>query len=179
MRNRVVLIMAVLCATLSACVQLPNLLPNGSGSNSDMVIIELNTLIGDPIVVNDSLTIEFGLHPDFDACPSTYFKVVNGNVLTDNNQNPVILDEGDLVGGFVDGYWKGRGFLSYGQLFISGCLYLPSFEFNQDSVIGIRFNVNGKTHYGWAIFNADSNSIITLKTVGYNKLPGVNVRIGE
>jgi hypothetical protein len=168
---------------LVSCVQLPDLLPNGSGNNSDMVIVELNEILGSTeiITVNDSIDLEFDRN-EIETCGDLLMKITGGNILAlfDNNTKPVELTEGDLVGGFVEGVWSNRVILYSGMQFFPGCVNLPNITSNEDVVAGIKFKTSAnKTHFGWVVLNVDSNTIVTLKAIGYNKQPGVNVRIGN
>ncbi len=166
---------------LMACVQLPNLLPNGSGEDADMEILELNAPVNydGTLVVNEDLTLNFPVDFVVGSCVKWFIEVENGNVLTQNNLHPVALQQGDLVGGFVEGYWKNKTQVKYGVQFYPDCVYFPTFNFEEDTVVGIRFKIANKYHYGWMILYADENSNITIKTIGYNKSAGVNVRIGN
>lgn len=166
---------------VSSCVQLPNLLPDGSGENSDMEIIELNAAVnyGGTLTVNEDLTLNFPVEQIVGECAEWFIQIDNGHVLTQNNLHPVALQEGDLVGGIIEGYWKPKTQVKYGIQFFPECVYFPTFEFEEDTIVGIRFKINNKFHYGWMILYADANSNISIKTIGYNKLAGVNVRISN
>lgn len=174
---------------LNSCVELPNLLPNGSGEDSDMVIVEYNSLLAhltdddDFIHVDDALSVNFQFNGS-GCIGSTNLKIVNGNILTEVGLEPTFKfsSAGDLVGGIVEGVWSNNVPFSSIQDLFWVCLttyYIPD---DVDAVVGIRFkDDDNKWRYGWMVFYLDTstgNRKIYLKAVGYNKQPGTNVRIG-
>lgn len=183
---------------LHSCVELPNLLPNGSGEDSDMVIVEYNDLLknlvtsynlasfDDTLVVDDMLSIRFYFNTPGTSCNGSYeMHMVNGHLLKVNSGGNEFqfLTEGDLVGGIVEGTWGNNGVISVTQDFYAVCIKTFHLPENKDAVVGIRFKDNlNKWHYGWVVFYLDTtgpNEELYLKAVGYNKLPGTNVRIGS
>jgi hypothetical protein len=186
MKTNINYLILFLLFSFVSCVQLPDLLPNGSGEDNDMVIVELNEILGasETITINDSLDLVF-FRNETEVCPGLMLKITNGNILAAFNDTkvPVELTEGDLVGGFVEGTWSNRVLLNSGMEFFPGCVYLPIISVDQDVIVGIRFKSNAnKTHYGWMVLRVDStsgNNDYQLKAVGYNKQSGVNVRIGN
>lgn len=181
---------------LNSCVQLPNLLPNGSGEDSDMVIVEYNTLLrdlvfDDVLVVDEMLSIDFVFTPSYIDCAADYkMKVLNGHILLGNKVQVGLeiidefqyLNQGDLLGGLVQGVWKNEAIIYSIQDFFQ-CVTFYNINDDTDAIIGFRFKgASGLFHYGWMVFYLDTTSTYSklyLKAIAYNKLPGVNVRVGR
>ncbi|MEZ5008185.1 MAG: hypothetical protein R2728_06145 [Chitinophagales bacterium] len=172
---------------LNSCVELPDLLPNGTGEDSDMVIVEYsstlnNALTGNFLVVDDNLSIRYYFNGS--GCDGTFdMQMIFGNILMTLDGKFRFLEEGDLVGGLVDGTWGNNGALYSTMDFFWYChntYYLPE---DQDVAIGIRFrDSNLQWHYGWVVLYLDTTEpyeLLNIKAVGYNKKAGTNVRIGH
>lgn len=211
MKNILKLILAVFA--LNSCVELPDLLPNGSGEDSDMVIYEYDAQVNDfeawtAVVADDFLTFGFvDNEAEGVSCGDYILTVANGQVLNGNpldggsfGANGVSylgLQEGALLGGTILGDWKNNikilpleaSFGFEGCVFASAPFYY--IQPDQDVILGIRIrNANGQWHYGWIVvylqleylpppFDLIPIKKLYVRMVGYNKLAGTNVRIGE
>ncbi len=141
---------------LNSCVQLPNLIPNGSGEESDMVIYEYNNLLNnvvydDVLVVDDLLSIDFTYYPSNMDCTGDYkMKILGGHILMGGVANLGLtvdrafqnLDNVELLGGLTLGEWKYQATISHTSDWFSSCLTVYNMNVDENTVVGIRFKDN-------------------------------------
>ncbi len=187
MRNLIYLVLII--STLSSCDSLlPNLIPNGEGEDSDMVVVELDISIPpftETLVIDNKLTLFFDDGDNsFLGCGTRVLRVMHGQVLkTDNddeNGRYLGLTNGDLVGGIINGTWNDRFRIAEIWDYIFSCVPMNNISIDQDVIFGIRFLSNGRLHYGWVKVYVDPDSHYPyIRTVAYNKKPGVFARVGQ
>ncbi len=184
-----------------SCVELPDLTPNGSGGNNDMVVIQYEYLrvANDTIIVNDSLKILPTYPNGIWGCPDLHIKVINGQVLDPTNyyRDPNYFEDdhylglkpADLVGGSTQvGKWNWSYQMARGSqiagLGFSCIIYSRSYSIipNQEVIVGMRFKgKHNRWHYGWITFYHDigENRLnhLLIKSVAYNTKTGIRARV--
>lgn len=59
----------------------------------------------------------------------------------------------------------------------SGCFY--DWKDKNDKYLGLRFLINGKTHYGWARLTITSHTQWVIKDYAYQAKPNIGIRAGQ
>ena len=92
---------------------------------------------------------------------------------------PLVLVDGDVIDG-ASGYTTPgvRGDLNY-----YGCAYSNSqwCDFVEDGILGVTFQFNGNTHYGWVRMDTDvgSSDQITVKGYAFQAEPDAAIEAGD
>lgn len=55
----------------------------------------------------------------------------------------------------------------------------PNFQDLGDRYVGVRFDLNGNTHYGWVLVSFDSNRTLTIKEYAYEDQPNTPINAGQ
>lgn len=185
--GKVCLGILLILLTSGSCVQLPNLVPNGSGE-PDMAVYELNLPFPDyaqTLTVDEQLTFTFLDDVFFNYCGAQLLKVTNGQVLAPSALNAAELYSGlsadEVVGGWAPGQWSPYYIVTASTDWYTFCLYQHYIVADRDVVMGLRFRMDGAWHYGWIVLYLDTvtgpSNKLYIKRVGYNLQAGMNVRI--
>lgn len=178
----------ILIVAIPSCIPLPNLVPNGQGEDSDMAVFELNIPFpeyDETLTLDETLELTFVDDDFFVQCGANLFVAAGGQALQTFNYTSSGkyrgLSAGDVVGGVTLGNWQPNYIAGVYQDFIYTCVYDSRIVSDQNVIIGIRFRIDGSWHYGWVILYFDTVNFesrqLFIKAVGYNRLPGVNVRV--
>lgn len=99
--------------------------------------------------------------------------------------NPEPLDSGKVIYKFPrEGYDWGESYSNWAVFTIGncfggeeGCFY--DWENKNDKFLGLRFLINGQTHYGWARLEVISYNNWTIKDYAYNAVPNKLILAGQ
>ena len=53
------------------------------------------------------------------------------------------------------------------------------FSFDQEGILGLKFNINGSIHYGWARIEVTSSGSISIKDYAYESTPDSSIIAGD
>ena len=193
MKNILSVLIAILF--LSSCVELPNLLPNGEGNSSDMLIISLeqelinlSNQFPDTLKVNDSIEIILTLANPNTECSDIKIGVGNGQILKglSNSKYYNGLNNGSLLGNATIGSWN-NSYLITDRFPVPTILCQNDHLIvrNKDVYLGCRLKFSdNQWYYGWIVLSVQdffpvADQILTVRKFGVNKTAGVNARIGE
>jgi hypothetical protein len=53
------------------------------------------------------------------------------------------------------------------------------FDFDQEGILGVKFNINGNYHFGWARIEVTSNGTVSIKDYAYDTNPNTSIIAGD
>nr|WP_321232707.1 T9SS type A sorting domain-containing protein [uncultured Psychroserpens sp.] len=94
---------------------------------------------------------------------------------------PFVLNSGDVIssGGSA---WNNNGFSAgFQSLNYGNSCSIGNWCGVTDGFIGLRFNISGSTHYGWARLDVptDNSMAWTIKDMAYNEVAGQSIMAGQ
>ncbi len=104
---------------------------------------------------------------------------------------PTPLNQGDAIGssGMFGSYSSSLGApivanFEYSYLLNGVTVYTSNytfgdFSFDQEGILGLKFNINGNYHYGWARIEVTSNGLVSIKDYAYESNPNTSIVAGN
>ena len=105
---------------------------------------------------------------------------------------PTPLSQGDNIGNsgfFASSYSSSVGvpiiaqfdyeYLLNGVTISSYNSTFGDFSFDQEGILGLKFNINGSIHYGWARIEVTSSGSISIKDYAYESTPDSSIIAGD
>ncbi|RIA09703.1 putative secreted protein (Por secretion system target) [Flavobacteriaceae bacterium MAR_2010_72] len=86
------------------------------------------------------------------------------------------------LSGYKNGeYYEAHGIISLEECYGIVCYYDYNYDWKDknDKYLGLRFLINGQTHYGWARLNVSSTSQWTIMDYAYNATPNQPIYSGQ
>ncbi|SDB29814.1 hypothetical protein SAMN03097699_0576 [Flavobacteriaceae bacterium MAR_2010_188] len=140
--------------------------------------------------LNNDQSIDFTLKSDSDNNSYEWLEITTSS--NDNNGiisisqwywNPVPLDSDREIFN-LSGYSNGEAYESWvfftiGDCFDSNIECYEDWKDKNDKFLGLRFIVDGKTHFGWARLSVTSPTDWVLKDYAYNATPNKPILAGQ
>ncbi|MEP6260332.1 MAG: hypothetical protein ABJ092_02050 [Gillisia sp.] len=153
----------------------------------DFTSINLNDYYN--LDLNNDQIIEFTLSSRYDSWMEWFGIASNPNFknsiisTTPWYSHPVPLNSGKEIFN-LRGYSKGESFETWGFFIIGDCFAnekecLNDWKNKGDMYLGLRFNLQGKIHYGWARMNVASTTKWVIKDYAYNATPNNPILAGQ
>lgn len=138
---------------------------------AEFTFVQYNVLdsLGNPLGFFSSVAVNAGT----DA--------ILGSVFSSSYPFPFALNNGDSIAASGGTDWR-DGTLNYGNQYL-GVVY-GSYNFcnflGQDKYMGVRFQANSQTHYGWVrVYVSPGADTMIIREYAYQTLPGVGLTAGQ
>ena len=94
---------------------------------------------------------------------------------------PYVLSNNDVISNGATGTWNNFGYNSVGTNSLNFGSCIDGYWCDvTDGYLGLRFNIGGNVHYGWARLDVDTaGDVWTLKDYAYNTVAGESILAGQ
>jgi len=160
-------------------------------SNPDFMLMTLDTLISS-VSSTSSYTVTYNINVD----AATINPAATSNAWIGSNgpysSGPFSLSQGALIGS--SGNFGSNSSSSFGYPIAGNVQFsviyngvpaynsttqVGDFEFDQEGILGLRFNINNNIHYGWARVEYTSGGVLSIKDYAYDATANTAITAGE
>ncbi|MBR9845037.1 MAG: T9SS type A sorting domain-containing protein [Algicola sp.] len=152
-------------------------IPDYTGGVGDTFLIDLNNDGTDDFQIRHNGGSSYSANLYLDPLTASNEALGSGGA---TYAYPFNLASGAAISNAASGSWFNNGFSGGFQSLNYGSCSFGNWCSVTDGFLGLRFNIAGSIHYGWAQLDVDANgNVWTVKGFAYHDTPGVGLNAGQ